>query len=142
MFLFYSRAEASCSKLAELNPYVEVRVFTKPLEENLDFLKEFQVMLWHTPCLRNLHYIILYFHLWPASTSNRGSTHSLNNTILYWFDVSSKVPNEGPICLKHWNLFYRLCSEQSIWWKCVHPIVFTVLVLLHHLVCCSHRSFS
>ena len=40
----YSRAEASCSKLAELNPYVEVKVFTKPLEENLDFLKEFQVM--------------------------------------------------------------------------------------------------
>ena len=41
-FLFF-RAEASCSKLAELNPYVEVRVFTKSLDENLDFLKEFQV---------------------------------------------------------------------------------------------------
>ncbi|XP_028399059.1 ubiquitin-like modifier-activating enzyme 6 [Dendronephthya gigantea] len=40
-----NRAEASCSKLAELNPYVEVRVFTKPLEENLDFLKEFQCVV-------------------------------------------------------------------------------------------------
>ena len=40
-----NRAEASCSKLAELNPYVEVKVFTKPLEENLDFLKEFQCVV-------------------------------------------------------------------------------------------------
>ncbi|CAB4019007.1 ubiquitin-like modifier-activating enzyme 6, partial [Paramuricea clavata] len=40
-----NRAEASCSKLAELNPYVDVRVFTKPLEENLDFLKEFQCVV-------------------------------------------------------------------------------------------------
>lgn len=43
MKIFVARAEASCDKLAELNPYVEVKVYTKPLEENLDYLKRFQV---------------------------------------------------------------------------------------------------
>lgn len=46
-----NRAEASASKLAELNPYVDVKTSSKLLQvENLDFLKEFQcVVLTETP---------------------------------------------------------------------------------------------
>ncbi len=43
----YCRAEASCARLAELNPYVSVKTLTSPLDETTDLsvLKEYQVIV-------------------------------------------------------------------------------------------------
>ena len=42
--ILFSRAEASASLLAELNPYVTIQTSTTPIGSgNLDFLKHYQV---------------------------------------------------------------------------------------------------
>ncbi|XP_064619138.1 ubiquitin-like modifier-activating enzyme 6 [Lineus longissimus] len=42
-----NRADASCAKIAELNPYVSVKTLTSPLSESssLDYMKEFQCVI-------------------------------------------------------------------------------------------------